>query len=97
MALKTTSHFWGDVIVFRCVGRLVAGEETTAFRQGVEKLLSERRKVIINLTEVDHIDSTGLAALVQTQKIDPGSEARLVSSSTRLKAGPEYPQSEPTS
>jgi hypothetical protein len=42
------------------MGHLVAGEETTAFRQGVEKLLLERRTVVINLTEVDHIDSTGL-------------------------------------
>jgi anti-anti-sigma regulatory factor len=51
----------------------VAGEETTAFRQGVEKLLSERRRVVIHLTEVDHID--GLAALViLKQKRDPESE-----------------------
>ena len=56
---------------------MVAGEETTAFRQGVEKLLSGRRRVVINLTEVDHIDSTGLAALVHllTQKRAPESGA----------------------
>ena len=86
MALRTKTYFWGDVIVLRCVGHLVAGEETTAFRQGVEKLLSGRRRVVINLTEVDHIDSTGLAALVHllTQKRDPESGARLVSSRMRL-------------
>ena len=60
----------------------MAGEETSAFRQGVEKLLSEKGRVVVNLTEVDHIDSTGLAALVRllTQKRDPKSELRLVSS-----------------
>ena len=82
MALRTKTYFWGDVIVLRCVGHhLVAGEETTAFRQGVEKRLSGRRRVVINLTEVDHIDSTGLAAPVHllTQKSDPESGARLVS------------------
>ncbi len=86
MALRTKTYFWGDVIILRCAGRLVAGKETTAFRQGVEKLLSERRRVVINLTEVDHIDSTGLAALVHllTQKKDPESGARLVSSRMRL-------------
>jgi anti-anti-sigma factor len=83
MAMRVETYFWGDVIILRCAGRLVAGEETTAFRQGVEKLLLERRTVVINLTEVDHIDSTGLAALVHllTQKRDPESGARLVSSS----------------
>jgi anti-sigma B factor antagonist len=86
MRLRTETYFWGDVIILRCVGRLVAGEETTAFRQRVEKLLSERRRVVINLTEVDHIDSTALAALVHlmTQKTDPESGARLVSSRMRL-------------
>jgi anti-sigma B factor antagonist len=82
VALRTKTYFWGDVIVLRCVGHLVAGEETTAFRQGVEKRLSERRRVVINLTEVDYIDSTGLAALAHllTQKRHPESGARLVSS-----------------
>ena len=64
MALRIKTYFWGDVIVLPCVGRLVAGKQITVFQQGVENLLSERRRVVINLTEVDHIDSTGLAALV---------------------------------
>jgi anti-sigma B factor antagonist len=86
VALRTKTYFWGDVIILRCVGRLVAGKETTAFRQEVEKLLSARLRVVINLTEVDHIDSTGLAALVHllTRKRDPESGAKLVSSGMRL-------------
>ena len=86
VALRTKTYFWGDVIILRCVGQLVAGKETTAFRQGVEKLLSGRRRVVINLTEVDHIDSAGLAALIHllTQKRAPESGARVVSSSVRL-------------
>jgi anti-anti-sigma factor len=86
MALRTKTYFWGDVIILRCVGRLVAGKETTAFRQGVEELLSERCRVVINLTEVDHIDSAGLAVLAHllTQKRDSESGARLVSSRMRL-------------
>jgi anti-anti-sigma factor len=86
MRLRIETYFWGDVTILRCVGRLVAGEETTVFRQAVEKLLSERRRVVINLTEVDHIDSAALAALVHllTQKRDPESGARLVSSRVRV-------------
>jgi anti-anti-sigma factor len=43
-------------------------------------------RVVINLTEVDHIDSAALAALVHllTQKRDPESGARLVSSRMRV-------------
>jgi anti-anti-sigma regulatory factor len=78
VALRTKTYFWGDVIILRCVGRLVAGQQFIAFRQGVEKLLSEGRRIVINLTEVDHVDSTGLAALVRflTQRRDPESGAR---------------------
>jgi anti-anti-sigma factor len=85
-SMKTTTYYRGDVTVFRCKGRLVAGEESTAFRQGVKKLLKEGRRVVINLTEVDYVDSTGLAALVHflTQKRDPESGARVVSSRMRL-------------
>jgi anti-sigma B factor antagonist len=86
VALKTKTYFWGDVSILRCAGRLVAGEETSAFRRGVERLLSEKRRVVVNLTEVEHIDSTGLAALVHllAQKGDPESGIRLVSSRMRL-------------
>ncbi|MGH9545321.1 MAG: STAS domain-containing protein [Terriglobales bacterium] len=86
MALTTKTFFFGDAIILRCVGRLVAGQDTAAFRQGIEKLLSERLKVVINLTEVDHIDSTGLAALVNllAQKRDVENGARLVSAGMYL-------------
>jgi anti-sigma B factor antagonist len=86
MALRTITHFWGDVVILRCMGRLVAGLETITFRQGVEKLLSERRKVVINLTQVDHIDSTGVATLAYflTRNRDPESAPRLVSSRRNL-------------
>jgi anti-sigma B factor antagonist len=86
VALRIKSYFWGDVIILRCAGRLVAGKETTAFRQGIEKLLSQRRRVVINLTDVNYIDSTGLAALVHllTQKRDPEGGPKVVSSRIRL-------------
>ena len=85
MALKTEKYLSGEVTILRCLGRLVVGEET-AFRQGVENLLSGKHRVVINLTEVDHIDSTGLSVLVHllTQKREPGSDVKLVSSTKYL-------------
>jgi anti-anti-sigma factor len=89
VALSTKTHCWDDVVILRSVGRLVAGREIITFRQGVEKLLSGRCKVVINLTEVDHIDSTGLATLAyfskrNKQNRDPQSGTRLVSSKMYL-------------
>lgn len=86
VALSTKTYFWGDVIILRCAGHLVADEESSAFRERVEQMLSEKRRVVINLSKVDHIDSTGLAALVHlfTRKRDPESGVKLVSSRMRL-------------
>jgi len=64
MALRTEIRILGDVIVLRCWGRLIIGEEITAFREMVKKRLSEKHGVILDLSEIGHIDSIGLAALV---------------------------------
>jgi anti-sigma B factor antagonist len=46
-------------------GRLVAGEGVSALRDAVNSLLARGFKnVILNLAEVDYIDSTGLGTLV---------------------------------
>jgi len=39
MALRRETCILGDVIVLRCMSRLVIGEETTVFREEVKKLL----------------------------------------------------------
>jgi len=82
MRLRTETYIWGDVIIFRCVGHLVAGQATTAFCERVHKLLSEKRRVVVNLTNADRVDSTGLAVLVRLFTRAGGLEgdARLVSS-----------------
>ncbi len=64
MALRTETRISGDVILLRCSGRLVIGEESAAFREEVKKLLSERHRVVLDLSEIEHIDSIGLAGLV---------------------------------
>ena len=87
MALSTKTLFWGDVVILRCAGRLVAGSETITFRQKVEKLLSAKRKVVINLAQVNYADSTGVATLAYffTLNSDSESRPRLVSSRTSLR------------
>jgi anti-sigma B factor antagonist len=64
LGLRTETRVSGEVIVLRCSGRLVIGEETTAFREEVKKLLREGHRIVLDLSEIEHIDSIGLAGLV---------------------------------
>ena len=53
------------VIIVDIDGRIVAGEETTALRVLVGDLLSKgHKKILLNLADVNYIDSSGLGDLV---------------------------------
>jgi anti-sigma B factor antagonist len=78
----------GDVIIFGLTGRIVLGEESAAFRERVCDLLAEEhRKTLLNLADVDYIDSTGLAhlvgALVSVRKLN--GEIKLLDLSNRIR------------
>jgi len=48
-------------------GRLTVGPEASTFRERLQKLIDSRRtNIILNLKDVDYIDSTGLGALVMS-------------------------------
>lgn len=53
------------VVLLDCAGRLLTGDPATALRDRITHLLGEgKRQLILNLQQVDFIDSTGLGALV---------------------------------
>src|SRR5207247_3121693 len=46
-------------------GRLIVGEPATLLREAIGKVASESKSnIILNLAEVDYIDSTGLGGMV---------------------------------
>jgi anti-sigma B factor antagonist len=46
-------------------GRIVLGEATTTLREVLQNLASQgQKKILLNLSEVSYIDSSGLGALV---------------------------------
>jgi anti-sigma B factor antagonist len=46
-------------------GRIVVGEEASVFRNAIERLSAEPGlQLILNMQEVDYVDSTGLGAMV---------------------------------
>jgi anti-sigma B factor antagonist len=65
MTLTITSGEANGVTVLWLEGRIVLGEESSALRQTVKSLLADGKKnIVINLSNVTFIDSSGLGALV---------------------------------
>jgi anti-sigma B factor antagonist len=73
-------------MVVDCSGRLVFGEESASLREMVKKLLGQSPKIVMNLREVNHIDSGGLGTLVSlyTTARNAGGAVKLASLSQRV-------------
>ena len=54
----------GEVAVVRCRGRLVAGVNDVLYIQ-VSQLIPGSKKIVLDLTDLSYMDSTGLGALVR--------------------------------
>lgn len=65
MALKLTTRTVDGVTVVEATGRIVLGQETNDLRESLKGLLANgTNKIVVNLANVDFIDSSGLGALV---------------------------------
>ena len=65
MALKITNREVQGVSVVHMDGRIVLGEESNALRESVKNLLAEnKKKIVLNMSDVTYIDSAGLGTLV---------------------------------
>ena len=64
MQLRMNSRVKDDVLILDCIGRIVFGEESAALRDAVKSALTGNPNVLLNLAEVNYIDSGGLGILV---------------------------------
>src|SRR4051794_40859682 len=64
MPLSVQSRPVGDVTVITCRGRIIEGPESAALQEHVG-VQSHDRCIVLNLCEVDFIDSSGLGLLVR--------------------------------
>jgi anti-anti-sigma factor len=85
MTVNAGTHVSDDVMVLRCTGRLVLGEDADALRERTKKLLVEGHRIVVNLSELEHIDSIGLATIVALHRLGT-SRIKLVCSSFHLTA-----------
>jgi anti-sigma B factor antagonist len=64
MQLKVATRTKDGILVIDCSGRIIFGEETSLLRDEVKKAISESKHIVLNLGEVNYIDSGGLGTLV---------------------------------
>src|SRR5208282_5405057 len=86
MQLRMSTRTLEGALVVDCSGRLIFGEESAALRDLVKKQLTESPNVVMNLREVNHIDSGGLGTLVSlyTTARSAGGAVKLASLSQRV-------------
>jgi anti-sigma B factor antagonist len=65
MGTKMTNREVDGICVVTLYGRIVFGAENNALREKVENLIAEgKKKIVLDMENVDHIDSSGLGTLV---------------------------------
>jgi anti-sigma B factor antagonist len=76
-----------DVLILDLSGRITMGEGTLVLRNQIQKVLgSGERKFLLNLADVDYIDSSGLGELVTsfTTVRNQGGELKLLNLTRRV-------------
>ena len=66
MPLSLDTREVGRVTIVRCNGRIVAGGESESLRVHIDRLLLDRRSIILHMGEVGFIDSSGLGTMVRS-------------------------------
>jgi len=65
--MKIDTRTVGDVHILDCSGKITLGEGTMAIRNTVREVLKNGgKKIVLNLSEVNYIDSSGIGELVST-------------------------------
>lgn len=88
MPLKIDTREVAHVTILDVQGRIVLGDEIGDLRDAVHKLIAEgKKKIILNLAEVDYIDSSGVGELVgcYTTVRNAGGELKLLRLSQKVK------------
>jgi anti-sigma B factor antagonist len=65
VSLALESRRVGDVVVVKCRGRIVEGDESTALHQQLAGILVDHPLIVLHLEQVDFVDSSGLGLLVR--------------------------------
>src|ERR1700720_1473767 len=86
MQLKLTTRTKDGILVVDCNGRIVFGEESSLLRDTIKKAVTENNRIVLNLGEVNYIDSGGLGTLValHTTANNAGANIKLANLTKRV-------------
>jgi len=87
MQLKVTKRTVDGILAFECNGRIVFGDESSLLRDEVKKAIADgNKRIVLNLAEVNYIDSGGLGTLValHTTAHNAGGTIKLASLTKRV-------------
>lgn len=88
MAMRVTARAVGPTFVIDMSGQITLGEGSALLRKTVRGLLADGHKhILLNLGEVDYIDSAGIGELVSsyTTTRNNGGELKLLNLSRRVR------------
>ncbi len=78
----------GDVHVLDISGRIVLGDATKAIRHTISDLLvNGGNKIVLNLTDVNYIDSSGIGELIRTYTtvVNAGKQLKLLNLTKKVR------------
>ena len=88
MSMTFKTREVGGVTIVDLSGKITLGEGGITLREEVRKLLAEgKKKIVLNLAEVNYIDSSGLGELVSayTAVKNSGGELKLLNLTSRVR------------
>jgi anti-sigma B factor antagonist len=85
--MQANTRHVSDVVVIDVVGRITLGEGNIMLREIVRELMEQgARKIVLNLADVQYVDSSGMGELVKTHTTvrNQGGQLRLSNPSKRI-------------
>ena len=86
--MKIEMRTIGDVRILDCSGKITLGEGTMSIRNMVRELLQGgAKKIILNLADINYIDSAGVGELVSTYTtvVNGGGALKLLNLTKKLR------------
>ncbi len=86
--MKIDSRTIGDVHILDCSGKITLGQGTMAIRNTVRDILNTGgTKIVLNLADVNYIDSPGVGELVSTYTtvVNQGGQLKLLCLTKKLE------------
>ena len=86
--MKIDARTIGDISILDCSGKITLGEGTMAIRNTVREVLKNGgKKIVLNLADVNYIDSSGIGELVSTYTTvtNQGGQLKLLSLTKKIQ------------